>query len=94
MECFEFCNRPGRCDNTAIVLYGDLELDGKAWAVLEKQRFLDHKSSIVLIPHHGANSDNLMWLDEKGRCKGGCAVFVVSYGINNRYKHPCFIYGG
>jgi len=94
-RCFEFfCKRSGRCDNAATVLLGDLELDGKARAVLEKQRFIDDKTSIVLIPHHGANSDDLVWLDEKVRGNGGCDSLVVSYGINNRYKHPCFIYDG
>jgi len=84
----------GRCDKNATVLLGDLELDGKACEVLHKRRFIDSKAGVILIPHHGADSYDLMWLDEKARTCGCCASFVVSYGTKNTYGHPCFIYDG
>ena len=94
LECCDLCYRQGFHDNFATILLGDLKLDDKARAVLNEQRFIDYRVKAVLIPHHGADSDDLLWLNEKVRGNGSCASLVVSYGINNRYKHPRFIYDG
>jgi hypothetical protein len=94
IECFEMCERNCGCDNTATVLLGDLELDGKAQECLERNNFLERKTCTVLIPHHGADSDDLLWLDSKLHSQCDCASLVVSYGTGNRYDHPKFIYDG
>ena len=93
MECCEFHNYDC-CNASATVLLGDLELDGNARAVIEKHRFLDYKTSVVLVPHHGAESDDIIWLDRKARDYDAYSVLVVSYGTNNTYGHPRFIFDG
>ena len=102
-QCLEWlwtCKKFGPWDNSATVLLGDLELDGKARAALKRYKFLCDKTGVVLIPHHGANSDDLMWLDEEIMQNDNCASLVVSYGTKNRHKnkdghpHPRFIYDG
>jgi hypothetical protein len=100
MKCLDNNKNRGCCDNSATVLLGDIELDGKARAVLDKYKFLGYEVGIALIPHHGANSDDLMWLDKKMMHNGCCTNLVVSYGTKNRYMnrnghpHPRFIYDG
>ena len=98
--CIEHFHRQHCGSISATVLLGDLELDGKARAVLDTHGFLDYKTGVALIPHHGANSDDLLWLDRKISNCDGCATLVVSYGTKNRCfdkndnPHPRFIYDG
>jgi hypothetical protein len=95
IECLKMCcNNHKCCDNSATVLLGDLELDGKARDVLERHKFICPKAGTVLIPHHGADSDDLLWLDGKAHYHCGCSTLVVSYGTKNTFGHPCFIYDG
>jgi hypothetical protein len=94
MKCFDICCA-GHCDgNSATVLLGDLELDGKARAVLEKHRFIDRSVGVILIPHHGADSEDLLWLDEQTRYNKCRTSLVVSHGLRNKHNHPRFIYDG
>lgn len=87
------CCRSHWDERPTTVLLGDLGLDDeKAKASLDQHRFLDKKTDVVLIPHHGASSDDLLWLDEK--IENACATLVVSYGSENTYKHPSFIHDG
>ena len=79
---------------SATVLLGDIVIDGNARATINKSRFVDYKTGITLIPHHGADSDDLLWLDKQTQYHGCCSVLVVSYGTKNPYKHPRFIYDG
>ena len=100
LKCFDCCKSYSCCDNCATILLGDLELDGNARSILDKYKFFNYEAGVVLIPHHGANSDDLMWLDEKIIHDGGYVSLVVSYGTKNRYTnrnghpHPRFIYDG
>ena len=62
--------------------------------MLNKCRYFDDNAGVVLIPHHGADSDDLLWLDDRSHSRCGCASLVVAYGNDNPYGHPCFIFDG
>jgi hypothetical protein len=98
--CNCFCDAEYH-DNSATVLLGDLNINGDAKRILRKHRFICKKVGTILIPHHGADSADLLWLDKvlkSYRCR--CKTLVVSYGTENTYfnkkghKHPRFIYDG
>jgi hypothetical protein len=93
-DYFDMCGKQSNYANTSTVLFGDLELDGKAQDVLMRNNFIDWKVGTALIPHHGADSDDLLWLDEQLRNYSNYAIMVVSYGNGNRYGHPKFLYDG
>jgi len=88
-ECFIECGL--RREKSTTVLLGDLELDGQAKSVLQDESFIRRDSKIILIPHHGANSDDVKWLDEQCNSE---ALLAVSYGTKNKWKHPQFMYDG
>jgi beta-lactamase superfamily II metal-dependent hydrolase len=83
-----FCDH----ENTATVLLGDLKLDEKAQDILSQYSFIDRITATVLIPHHGADSDDLLYLDRKLNRNCDFSTLVISYGTKNSYKHPKFIY--
>ena len=89
-DCFHHCRKT--C-TLATVLLGDIGIDGNARSIINRNRFIDYKTAITLVPHHGADSDDLLWLDNQTPYDG-CSVLVVSYGTKNLYKHPRFIYDG
>jgi hypothetical protein len=93
-HCFDMYGRHCHCDNTATLLLGDLELDSKAQNVLVQNQFIDSKIGTVLIPHHGANSADLLWLDKRLRNHSSCVTMIVSYGNGNSYGHPVFLHDG
>ena len=95
-QCHKYCSY----NNSVTVLLGDLKINKKAKDVLNKHKFLGFKTGTVLIPHHGADSKDLLWLDKEIIKYKNYAVLVVSYGTANKYKnksgiiHPRFIYDG
>jgi len=97
LKCFECCNACYKRNyyvRTATVLLGDLVINDKAKKALAKHRFLSDGVGVALIPHHGAVSGDLAWLDKKLKNNGYCAALAVSYGTKNIYGHPRFIRDG
>ena len=80
-----------RLHSSATVLLGDMELETvKSQRALIESDFLEANVAVVLIPHHGSKSSNLLWLDEKICRDDQEAMLVVSYGEKNAYGHPHF----
>lgn len=84
-----------RCHHTATLLLGDVELDGNALSILRRAQFIDYKLGITLIPHHGADSEDIRWLDNEICSHKNCdSILAISYGNGNKYGHPKFLYDG
>jgi beta-lactamase superfamily II metal-dependent hydrolase len=92
--CSDYCPRCTGCDEVATVLLGDLELTEEAQEILIKHDFIDSKTGIIHIPHHGADSDDVLWLDKMVGDHSCGTTLVASYGTKNRYGHPRFIHDG
>jgi hypothetical protein len=80
--------------STATVLLGDLKLSKKAKTVINKNKFIEDNTGTILIPHHGADSSDLIWLDDKLDKTNDLSSMVVSYGTKNIYRHPKFMRDG
>jgi beta-lactamase superfamily II metal-dependent hydrolase len=82
-----------RCKGSTVLFTGDssAKLIVDAWKSYVGTFPCDNRVHIIKMPHHGSMGEKSIWDDSKvlwQQLLGSGTIALLSYGHNNRYKHP------